>query len=229
MTRSPEWVARGRHGGLRAACLELLDRLGAGEGWLRPRTPVWGQHLEVGTPGARPALGLREGVSRRRVQACAVPPGGQRGQGAGRNTGRERLLPARVWSGPLPSGPAGSLWRYVRASMSLSGYMPPLCDPKDGHLLMDGGYINNLPGAPSPAPPSAGSARFLQPVPRASQAGSEQGTCTRARAHTHALTHARARAPRAQHMAPFVSSAAPRTRARERRGALTSRLCHSRN
>lgn len=43
--------------------------------------------------------------------------------------------------------PAGSLWRYVRASMSLSGYMPPLCDPKDGHLLMDGGYINNLPGS----------------------------------------------------------------------------------
>ncbi|XP_072563890.1 patatin-like phospholipase domain-containing protein 7 isoform X1 [Paramormyrops kingsleyae] len=40
---------------------------------------------------------------------------------------------------------AGSLWRYIRASMSLSGYLPPLCDPKDGHLLMDGGYINNLP------------------------------------------------------------------------------------
>uniref|UniRef100_A0A6Q2ZL20 lysophospholipase n=1 Tax=Esox lucius TaxID=8010 RepID=A0A6Q2ZL20_ESOLU len=39
----------------------------------------------------------------------------------------------------------GSLWRYTRASMSLSGYLPPLCDPKDGHLLMDGGYINNLP------------------------------------------------------------------------------------
>uniref|UniRef100_A0A8C2U258 lysophospholipase n=1 Tax=Coturnix japonica TaxID=93934 RepID=A0A8C2U258_COTJA len=39
----------------------------------------------------------------------------------------------------------GSLWRYIRASMSLSGYMPPLCDPKDGHLLMDGGYVNNLP------------------------------------------------------------------------------------
>ncbi|XP_060738991.1 patatin-like phospholipase domain-containing protein 7 [Tachysurus vachellii] len=39
----------------------------------------------------------------------------------------------------------GSLWRYVRASMSLSGYLPPLCDPKDAHLLMDGGYINNLP------------------------------------------------------------------------------------
>ena len=41
---------------------------------------------------------------------------------------------------------AGSLWRYVRASMSLSGYMPPLCDPVDGHLLLDGGYVNNLPG-----------------------------------------------------------------------------------
>ncbi|XP_019852919.1 PREDICTED: patatin-like phospholipase domain-containing protein 7 isoform X2 [Amphimedon queenslandica] len=40
---------------------------------------------------------------------------------------------------------AGCLWRYVRASMSLSGYLPPLCDPVDGHLLLDGGYVNNLP------------------------------------------------------------------------------------
>uniref|UniRef100_A0A8C0CFW5 Patatin like phospholipase domain containing 7 n=1 Tax=Balaenoptera musculus TaxID=9771 RepID=A0A8C0CFW5_BALMU len=39
----------------------------------------------------------------------------------------------------------GSLWRYVRASMSLSGYVPPLRDPKDGRLLMDGGYISDLP------------------------------------------------------------------------------------
>lgn len=39
----------------------------------------------------------------------------------------------------------GSLWRYVRASMSLAGYLPPLCDPHDGHLLLDGGYTNNLP------------------------------------------------------------------------------------
>ncbi|CRL04334.1 CLUMA_CG017428, isoform A [Clunio marinus] len=39
----------------------------------------------------------------------------------------------------------GSLWRYVRSSMSLAGYMPPLCDAKDGHLLLDGGYVNNLP------------------------------------------------------------------------------------
>lgn len=37
----------------------------------------------------------------------------------------------------------GSVWRYVRASMSLSGYLPPLCD--DGSLLMDGGYVNNVP------------------------------------------------------------------------------------
>lgn len=43
-------------------------------------------------------------------------------------------------------GVAGSTWRYVRASMSLSGYMPPICDPQDGHLLLDGGYVNNLPG-----------------------------------------------------------------------------------
>ncbi|CAH8480083.1 unnamed protein product [Schistosoma rodhaini] len=39
----------------------------------------------------------------------------------------------------------GSSWRYVRASMSLSGYLPPLCDPYDGSLLLDGGYTNNLP------------------------------------------------------------------------------------
>ena len=44
---------------------------------------------------------------------------------------------------------SGSLWRYVRASMSLSGYLPPLCDPQDGHLLLDGGYVNNLPGESS--------------------------------------------------------------------------------
>lgn len=29
--------------------------------------------------------------------------------------------------------------------MSLAGYMPPLCDPSDGNLLLDGGYVNNLP------------------------------------------------------------------------------------
>ena len=40
----------------------------------------------------------------------------------------------------------GGVWRYVRASMSLSGYLPPMCDPIDGHLLLDGGYVNNLPG-----------------------------------------------------------------------------------
>uniref|UniRef100_T2MAW3 lysophospholipase n=1 Tax=Hydra vulgaris TaxID=6087 RepID=T2MAW3_HYDVU len=40
----------------------------------------------------------------------------------------------------------GCCWRYVRASMSLSGYLPPMCDPVDGHLLLDGGYVNNLPG-----------------------------------------------------------------------------------
>ncbi|KAH1005025.1 hypothetical protein HUJ04_006100 [Dendroctonus ponderosae] len=34
--------------------------------------------------------------------------------------------------------------------MSLSGYMPPLCDPQDGHLLLDGGYTNNLPEIADP-------------------------------------------------------------------------------
>lgn len=37
----------------------------------------------------------------------------------------------------------GYIWRFVRASMSLSGYLPPICD--GGSLLMDGGYMNNVP------------------------------------------------------------------------------------
>ncbi|ORX74762.1 patatin-domain-containing protein [Linderina pennispora] len=39
---------------------------------------------------------------------------------------------------------AGLLWRVVRASMSLSGFLPPLCDA-NGDLLVDGGYLDNLP------------------------------------------------------------------------------------
>ncbi|KAJ3207664.1 phosphatidylcholine and lysophosphatidylcholine phospholipase [Entophlyctis luteolus] len=38
---------------------------------------------------------------------------------------------------------SGYMWRYVRASMSLAGYFPPLCD--DGKLLVDGGYLNLVP------------------------------------------------------------------------------------
>jgi len=46
----------------------------------------------------------------------------------------------------------GAMWKYVRASMSLTGYLPPVCDAivdEHGtevvHLLCDGGYVNNLP------------------------------------------------------------------------------------
>ncbi|XP_051939448.1 patatin-like phospholipase domain-containing protein 6 isoform X1 [Hippocampus zosterae] len=41
----------------------------------------------------------------------------------------------------------GCVWRYVRASASYTPYLPPLCDPKDGHLLVDGCYVNNVPGS----------------------------------------------------------------------------------
>ena len=37
----------------------------------------------------------------------------------------------------------GHAWRYIRASMSLSGFVPPISD--HGNLLLDGGYMNNLP------------------------------------------------------------------------------------
>ncbi|XP_047659076.1 patatin-like phospholipase domain-containing protein 6 isoform X2 [Tachysurus fulvidraco] len=39
----------------------------------------------------------------------------------------------------------GCVWRYVRSSASYTPYLPPLCDPKDGHLLVDGCYVNNVP------------------------------------------------------------------------------------
>jgi lysophospholipid hydrolase len=37
----------------------------------------------------------------------------------------------------------GVCWRYVRASMTLQNYLPPLSE--DGTLLVDGGYMNVLP------------------------------------------------------------------------------------
>ncbi|XP_055841817.1 neuropathy target esterase sws isoform X2 [Episyrphus balteatus] len=39
----------------------------------------------------------------------------------------------------------GCMWRYIRASMSIAGVFPPFCDFKDGHLLLDGCYTNNVP------------------------------------------------------------------------------------
>ncbi|KDQ14464.1 hypothetical protein BOTBODRAFT_187823 [Botryobasidium botryosum FD-172 SS1] len=38
---------------------------------------------------------------------------------------------------------SGYAWRYIRASMTLAGMLPPLCD--NGQMLVDGGYIDNLP------------------------------------------------------------------------------------
>lgn len=37
----------------------------------------------------------------------------------------------------------GYVWRYVRASMTLVGLLPPLSD--EGNMLVDGGYTDNLP------------------------------------------------------------------------------------
>lgn len=37
---------------------------------------------------------------------------------------------------------SGYVWRYVRASMSLAGLIPPMCD--EGSMLLDGGYVDNL-------------------------------------------------------------------------------------
>jgi NTE family protein/lysophospholipid hydrolase len=37
----------------------------------------------------------------------------------------------------------GEVWRAIRASISLPGVMPPVYE--DGHLLVDGGIVNDLP------------------------------------------------------------------------------------
>lgn len=37
----------------------------------------------------------------------------------------------------------GEMWKYIRASMSLQGYLPPMSE--DGSYLLDGGYMNVLP------------------------------------------------------------------------------------
>ena len=37
----------------------------------------------------------------------------------------------------------GPIWKYVRASMTLVNFLPPIFD--QGELLVDGGYVNNLP------------------------------------------------------------------------------------
>jgi lysophospholipid hydrolase len=39
----------------------------------------------------------------------------------------------------------GYAWRFIRASMTLVGLLPPLCD--NGQMLVDGGYMDNLPVA----------------------------------------------------------------------------------
>ena len=38
-------------------------------------------------------------------------------------------------------------WKYIRASMSLCSFVPPVCDvTKDGlHYLVDGGYLSTIP------------------------------------------------------------------------------------
>ena len=35
----------------------------------------------------------------------------------------------------------GSLWRYVRSSMSLSGYLPSFCDPRCGLFFLEGVFV----------------------------------------------------------------------------------------
>ena len=40
----------------------------------------------------------------------------------------------------------GLVWQYTRSSMTYPIMLPPFCDPVDGHLLLDGCFVNNMPG-----------------------------------------------------------------------------------
>ena len=46
-------------------------------------------------------------------------------------------------SGRLSTHTSGTVWRYVRASMTVLGLLPPVYD--NGELLVDGGYLNSIP------------------------------------------------------------------------------------
>ena len=47
--------------------------------------------------------------------------------------------------GALAVHAVGPLWRYVRASMSVIKLLPPVFDRETKRLLVDGGYVSNLP------------------------------------------------------------------------------------
>ena len=48
-----------------------------------------------------------------------------------------------VGKGKMQVHRSGPAWKYVRASMSLQGYLPPM--PDGDSLLLDGGYMNQVP------------------------------------------------------------------------------------
>jgi predicted acylesterase/phospholipase RssA len=52
-------------------------------------------------------------------------------------------ISASLSAGEMIVHDRGPLWKYVRASCSLPGIFPPV--RTDGHLLVDGGVMNNVP------------------------------------------------------------------------------------
>jgi predicted acylesterase/phospholipase RssA len=52
---------------------------------------------------------------------------------------------SNITDGALAVHYTGSLWGFVRASMSIIGVLPPVLAKDTGRLLVDGGYASNLP------------------------------------------------------------------------------------
>ena len=50
---------------------------------------------------------------------------------------------ANITTSSMEIHETGYAWRYIRASMTLVGLLPPLCDR--GNMLVDGGYSKSVP------------------------------------------------------------------------------------
>lgn len=72
-------------------------------------------------------------------------------QHRGKREIKEKSAPmiAKVSSSLFHQFTSIAYFRYIRASMSLANFLPPLCDvdPNDNtcHYLVDGGYVNSVP------------------------------------------------------------------------------------
>lgn len=118
----------------------LLVRIGAGK-FAKKMSSTWGRFMDITIPvvsyftGWGMNVGLRMNFGGTKIEDCWLP---------------FFCCTLDLISCVPIVHRNGTLWRYVRASMALVGFLPPVCDTEPGdnkkmHVLVDGGYVNNLP------------------------------------------------------------------------------------